>query len=252
MLKRRIVMYGSVFVSQIVLSILLNDPVKAGLIVIGIFIPCYVAVSVGRHRRRVALLDQACDPDAFISATQKQHDITGKNKRFSNYLRLDLSAGHATAGRFEETLVILDGLDERLFRKKQIFRHAANNNRYVALRGLGRHAEADLLFEESISSVQSHHKAINNAIIMARCDYEYHQKNYEACHTQIARLKQMSLSKRHGLYLSIMEGRLALAEEVLEIAADHFGKVVSEGSKLYIAREAENHLMGLKAVLGKE
>lgn len=248
MFKRRVVMYGSVFVSQMVLSILLDDPVMAGLIVMGVFVPCYVAISVGRHMRRIALLDEACDPEAFISATQKQHDITGKNKRFSNYLRLDLSAGLATAGRFEETLFILDGLDEGLFRKKQIFRNAVNNNRYVALRGLGRDGEADLLFEESISSVQSHHKVIKIAINMARCDYEYHQKNYEACHTQIALLKQMSLSKRHRLYLCMTEGRLALEKGALDIATEHFEKVVSDGSKLYIAREAENYLMRLKDI----
>lgn len=248
-MKHRIVMYGCVFVSQIALSIVLDDPVKAGLIIIGLFVPGYVAISMVRHMRRIALLDEACDPEAFIEATQKQHEITGKNKRFSNYLRLDLSAGLVTAGRCEEALAILDGLDERIFRKKQIFRHVVNNNRYAALRGLGRHGEADQLFEESLSSVQSDHKTIKIAISLAQCDYEYHQKNYESCHALIALLKEMSLSKRYSVYLCLMEGLLALAEGGLEIATKHFEKVVSDGSKLHIAREAENHLMRLKMIL---
>lgn len=183
-------MYGGLFLTQIALSFLLVDPVKTALIVGGVFIPSYLVFSMGRHKRRVALLDDACDPEAFIEATQKQHEITGKNKRFSNYLRLDLSAGLATAGRFEEALVILDGLDEKVIMKKPVFRHVFNNNRYVTLRGLGRHEEANRFFEENLLSADSDHKTVKTAVALARCDYEFHQKNYQACHDLIELLKQ--------------------------------------------------------------
>lgn len=243
MLKHRLWMYGGVFASQLVLSILLDDPIMAGIIVIGVFIPGYLFISLRRQRKRVSILDDACNPEAFIEATQRQLAITGKNKRFSNLLRLDLSAGLASAGRFEEAIMTLDGLDEKIIRKHQLGDHALTINRYVVLRGLERHEEADALFEESISTIQTQKWIVQEACNLARLDYDYQKRNFDACHELIRILEKEALKKRYLLSLSYTQGLLALAEGKPDIAKGYFERVVTDGATLHIARKAENCLM---------
>lgn len=246
MLKKRVIMYGGVFIAQLTLSMLLDDPVTAGIIVLSVFMTGYIAISLRRQKKRIALLDEACDPEAFLIATLKQHEITGRNKKYSNYLRLDMSAGQASAGRFDEALETLDGLDESIVNKHPLAKHAMVINRYVTLRSLACHEEADRLFESRLSSVLEHNRRLHTAINLARLDYEFHRENHEACRALIEDLKSKSLSRRYALTLRYFEAELALAKGDAVAAETLFKTIVDEGNGLHIVKRAQDHLQKLQ------
>lgn len=95
------------FVIMITLSIFINNIVlEVGIIFVTVIIG-YITMGYLRNKKRLNLLEENCDPKAFIEATEKQMDITGKNPKIQTYLNIDKVAGLLLMGEFQKAKEIL-------------------------------------------------------------------------------------------------------------------------------------------------
>lgn len=242
MFLKRFGMYIGIFIAMIILSFWLDDSIKAGVIIISIFMPSYIAISMHRQKKRVNRLEEACDPYDFIKATDEQYAITGKNKRFGTLLKLDRTAGLLCAGQFNEAKLELEALDQSVIRKVKNAQYVYDNNMYVCLKGLGDDEGAKALYENHIATQNPKHQLLQMASLFSKMRYEIDYDNYESCSEMIALLKQRKLSKRLRLQLALFEGELALEIGDGTAAKEHFETVVKEGNKLHLVTIAQAYL----------
>lgn len=113
---------SSLIIITLVLNIMLLKvfdfgTILAGLVTFFLVIFGYIIYANIRQGRRYNLLEQDLDPEAFIKATEKQMEITGKNKRACAILNGDLIVGLLSMRRYEEAKDILDKIDIKYLSK---------------------------------------------------------------------------------------------------------------------------------------
>lgn len=245
MMKRRILFFASFFVVDLVLAILLGDPVLAGIILLSVFTPSYLALSLYRQKKRINLLDEACDPQAFIEACERQYVITGKNKTAHMYLIIDKSAGLASLGHFEEAKALLLSLDVKKATRHKMRALVYYNNLMLCYDGLGDGAAAKAIYENEFTNLTyklKNYAVIRKPILFSKFKYGAAPEDIETRQFLVDEIRKLKLSKRLSLHLALYEGELAIASGDLESAKSFFNEVVTNGNKLYIVTYAQNKL----------
>lgn len=247
-MKNRILMYSGVFFSTLILSFLLDDPMVAGLIVLGVFMPTYIWISVRRQKSRIRLLEEDCDPIAFIEATEKQYQITGRNKVAHLHLMIDKSAGLASLGKFEEALNLLLSLDVKKIKKSKLRRLVYFNNLMLCYDGLHQDEQVQELYRNEFSVYSpkfAQIKHVKAVILFAKFKYEKSDTFEETLQMRqqlISELKNMKLSKRLNLHLILCQSELAEMEKNEDLAASLLKEVINNGNTLHIVEIAKQRL----------
>ena len=166
MMVNRIVFMVITFIIMIILLILNIQPLISATITILIVMTGYIIISIIRSKKRLSLLEDDCDPEAFLERTEKQRAITGTNKKINTYFDIDRSAGLITLGRFEEAKDILLSIDKNILSRKNDTLLVYTINLMSCLYELGEVASAEELFEIQIPTLPP----INNRILLATKD----------------------------------------------------------------------------------
>ena len=112
MLVNRIKFMGITFVIMMVLCITIKNIYIAGIITFTVVMIGYIAIAYSRSKKRLSILEEQCDPEKFIEATENQRKITGKDKKIDAYLNIDKAAGLILMGEFQEAKDLLLSVDE--------------------------------------------------------------------------------------------------------------------------------------------
>lgn len=118
MLQNRLVLFILTALTMIALLALGVSPFLAALLTFVLTMAGYLLSGFMRSRNRLRLLDDACNPVAFLERTGKQRMLTGKHPAIAAYLDIDQAAGLITLGQFAEARTLLLSIDtSRLSRK---------------------------------------------------------------------------------------------------------------------------------------
>ncbi len=71
-----------------------------------------VLITLIRINKRLNLLEEKCDPQAFLDATEKQRKGTGKNSKMNAILDINKSAALISMGEFREAKETLLSIDK--------------------------------------------------------------------------------------------------------------------------------------------
>ena len=102
------------------------------------------------YQKYMNILNEELDPEKFIEITQNEYD-RNKNKRYRNYMKLNLCAGYSSLGKVEEAYQNLKDID---LSKKSLFREQDKilyyYNEALLLHGLERKEEAIVIYKEKV------------------------------------------------------------------------------------------------------
>jgi tetratricopeptide (TPR) repeat protein len=223
---------------MIILLILNIQPLISATITILIVMTGYIIISIIRSKKRLSLLEDDCDPEAFLERTEKQRAITGTNKKINAYFDIDRSAGLITLGRFEEAKDILLSIDKNILSRKNDTLLVYTINLMSCLYELGEVASAEELFEIQIPSLAP----INNRILLATnllvAERFFYLKRYDESREQLNKVLNQKLSKRTRMEILYCLAQMDEEEGNEEAAMVKYSQVASEGNKLWIAKKA--------------
>ena len=72
----------------------------------------YILLAFVRNKTRLKLLNEACDPEAFLEKVEKQRVNAGEKSKLSVYVTLNQAAGLITLGRYAEAKQLLLSVDK--------------------------------------------------------------------------------------------------------------------------------------------
>ncbi len=193
-------------------------------------------------------MDEDCDPQAFIAATERQYQITGKNKTAHLHLMIDKSAGLASMGNFEEALEVLLSLDLKRVKRSKMRRLVFYNNLMLCYDGLNQQEQAKELYDTEFcvySANLRQFKIVKAVILFSKLKYENFEDEIQMRLNIIGELKSMKLSKRLSLHLKLYESELAILQNDLSLGEVLLKEVAVNGNKLHLVKIAQERLSSL-------
>jgi len=238
-MKRRILFFVAGIIVAIVSMSINGDPVSGGLFAFLIIMIGYVGISIFRAKKRLGILDDKCDPYEFLTQTEKQREITGKNKKINSYLEIDRAAGNILIGDFNKGLEILLAVDKSKLSKTNGTLLVYYINLMECYYELGEVEKAEEVFETEIPLLSS----INKNIVLAKevilAERLFFLKRYEDAKEKYNELLNRKLSKRIRISLIYRLAQINDYEEKHVEAKVQYKEVAEQGNKLWIAEEAK-------------
>ncbi|BBM58061.1 hypothetical protein JMUB4039_2048 [Leptotrichia trevisanii] len=199
------------------------------------------------YKKYINILDKELDPEKFIEITQNEYN-RNKNKRYRNYMKLNLCAGYSSLGKVEEAYQNLKDID---LSKKSLFREQDKilyyYNEALLLQELDRKEEAIVIYKEKILQLKEKFKTnkelegINPLIEFLNGILFYENDNTKMIEILSELLKKLS-NKRQILVIKNLLANYKVKAGETEEARKLYEEVVENGNKLYIVEEAKEKL----------
>ena len=202
------------------------------------------------YKKYINILDKELDPEKFIEITQNEYD-RNKNKRYKNYMKLNLCAGYSSLGKVEEAY---QNLKEINFSKKSLFREQDKilyyYNEALLLQELDRKEEAIVIYKEKILQLKEKFKTnkelegINPLIEFLNGILFYENDNIKMIEILSESLKKLS-NKRQILVIKNLLANYKVKVGEVEEAKELYEEVIENGNKLYVVEKAKEKLKKL-------
>ena len=199
------------------------------------------------YKKYINILDKELDPEKFIEITQNEYD-RNKNKRYRNYMKLNLCAGYSSLGKVEEAYQNLKDID---LSKKSLFREQDKilyyYNEALLLHGLERKEEAIVIYKEKVLKMMEKFKTkkgideTNAMIEFLNGILFYENDTTKMIEILSETLKKLSVKRQVLVIKHLLANYKSKAGEIEE-ARKLYEEVIENGNKLYIVEEAKEKL----------
>ena len=195
------------------------------------------------------ILDNELDPEKFIELTENEYN-KNKNKKYRNYMKLNLSAGYSSAGKIETAYEKLKEVDlsKKLYREQNKILYYYNEA--LILNVLGKKEEATEIYNKELSEEiekigkRKEDSEIYN-LVKALEGMLFHQNDNEKMIEILNEALKKTKTKRQNLglkhLLAAYKEKVGKIEEAMEL----YKEVIENGNKLYIVQEAKEKLGNL-------
>ncbi|NLY43207.1 MAG: hypothetical protein GX066_04405 [Clostridiaceae bacterium] len=237
----RTLFYVTTFIIMLALSALTKNVILSGVVTFALVMTGYILIAYLRTRKRLSLLEEKCDPKAFLERTEKQKQITGKDVRIGTYLSIDIAVAYMEMGEFQKAKEILLSIDRTKLSAKKGTLLVYYIDLISCYYELGEIPEAEKLFETEIVVLPPLNKRMTLSVNILVAERFFFLKRYDESKKKFNELLNEKLSRRR--YLSILY-RLAQIDEKtgdMESARIKYNQVAEQGNKLWIAEEAKKH-----------
>lgn len=231
----RLIFFLLTVIVMIVFIILGVHPFLAAVITLPFILAIYIVIGIVRTKYRVGLLDDSCDPEAFLERTDMQMNITGRNPKIYNILLIDKAAGLMTLGRFHEAKEILFSIDKRFFTPHNGFLLVYTINLIYCFYELGEIDRAEELFETEMAVLPPISPRARLAVKMLVAERFFYLKRYGESREQFSKLLDQKLSKRMRMSILFYLAQMDEMEGNSESAMLKYSEVARKGNKLWIA-----------------
>ncbi|MCY6370598.1 tetratricopeptide repeat protein [Clostridium ganghwense] len=246
MLVNRIKFIIITFIIMITLLILTNNPIISGGITFTIIMVGYIIIAYIRGKKRLNLIEENCDPQAFIEATEKQRSITGKNPKINTYLNIDEAVGLILHGEFQKAKEALLSIDKSYLSLKNGTLLVYTINLISCLYELGEISYAEEIFETQIPILSPVNPRMKLAMKLLVAERLFFLNRYEESKEKIQPLLSEKISKRIKVSILYKLAQIDEKNGEFESAQRRYKKVVDEGNKLWIAIQAKQNLLDIK------
>lgn len=202
----------------------------------------YSILALSSQKKRLRILEEELDPEAFIEAIEKQRKITGKNKRINTFLNFDVVAGLISMGRYKEAKDVMEKIDIRYLSKWSGSLLAYYNNKMLLFYNSGEKHMADEIYEKKVRDFPlktPNLKAIMNLILASK---NFEDGNYEESKELYNKYLSINNSKRLELEILYIFAEIDEKQGKIEAAMEKYSRVAKEGNKLYIVSKAREKL----------
>lgn len=233
------------FTIIIIIALLMTglNPLIAWILTVILVMTLYLVISLYRHKKRINLLDEDCDPEAFLAQTAKQRKITGRNKRANTFFDIDEAAGLMCLGKYQEAASILDSVDKSRLSTKNGIQLVYYINLIGCYYELGEKEKAEELFDNKISTLSPINKRLVTATEIVIIERYYANEDYQHAKEKLSLLlKTPNISKRQKLSLLYILGLINKQEGNIEDAHKNFQYVLDNGNKLAIVEKSKLHI----------
>lgn len=249
LIKRRIGLIATTLLIMLVFIQATGNVVLSAIITWMLVVFGYLAMAVRRQRKRLKLLEEECDPLAFLEATKKQLKIMGKSKRDFTFLQIDMAAGEILLGESEQAMKRLLTIDQLILSDRNGSRFAYYMNMIACYYELGKIEQAEELFEEKIPTLAPVNRQMRITMKTLMAGRLFYLKRYDESAAQFDKLLHEKLSKRMRLSILFNLAKIEEARGEWESALVKYQEVAATGNQLSIAREAEGILQDHREVV---
>lgn len=242
LIKRSILIIATIIINIVLLKVFNLNTVLAGVITVTIVFLGYIIYANIRQRKRHDLLEKYLNPDAFIEATEKQLEITGKNKQANTMLNLDLLLGFLSMRNYDKAKDALNNINKKYPPKWNgsiLIFHSYEMNLYY---NTGETDKATEIYDTRIKEYPI--KILNESITMdlILANRSYNENEYKISRELYQKVLKVSKSKRLEIEIYYILANIDEAEGNIEEAIKKYKKVVNEGNKLYSVNLAKEKL----------
>ena len=195
------------------------------------------------------VLDKELDPEKFIELTENEYN-KNKNKKYRNYMKLNLSAGYSSAGKIETAYEKLKEVDlsKKLYRERNKILYYYNEA--LILNVLGKKEEATEIYNKELSEeIENIGKRKKDSeiynLVKVLEGMLFHENDNEKMIEILNEALKKSKTKRQNLgfkyLLATHKEKIGEIEEAMEL----YKEVIENGNKLYIVQEAREKLKNL-------
>ena len=195
------------------------------------------------------VLDNELDPEKFIELTQNEYD-RNKNKKYRNYMKLNLSAGYSSAGKIETAYEKLKevNLSKKLYRKQDKILYYYNEALFLIT--FGKKEEATEIYNKELSEeIEKIGKRKKDSeiynLVKALEGMLFHgndnEKMIEILNEALKKLKTKRQNLGFKYLLATYKEKAGETREAIEL----YKEVAENGNKLYIVQEAREKLKKL-------
>ena len=198
------------------------------------------------------VLDNELDPEKFIELTENEYN-KNKNKKYRNYMKLNLSAGYSSAGKIETAYEKLKEVDlsKKLYRERNKILYYYNEA--LILNVLGKKEEATEIYNKELSEeIEKIGKRKKDSeiynLVKALEGMLFHENDNEKMIEILNEALKKTKTKRQNLGLKYLLA--AYKEKVGETreAIELYKEVAENGNKLYIVQEAKEKLENINRI----
>lgn len=198
------------------------------------------------------VLDNELDPEKFIELTENEYN-KNKNKKYRNYMKLNLSAGYSSAGKIETAYEKLKEVDlsKKLYREQNKILYYYNEA--LILNVLGKKEEATEIYNKELSEeIEKIGKRKKDSeiynLVKALEGMLFHENNNEKMIEILNETLKKTKTKRQNLglkhLLAAYKEKVGKIEEAIEL----YKEVAENGNKLYIVQEAKEKLENINRI----
>ena len=196
------------------------------------------------------ILDNELDPEKFIELTENEYN-KNKNKKYRNYMKLNLSAGYSSVGKIETAYEKLKEVDlsKKLYRERDKILYYYNE--VLLLIALGKKEEAKEIYNKDLSEEiekigkRKKEREIYN-LLKALEGMLFHENDNEKMIEILNEALKKSKTKRQNLgfkyLLATHKEKIGEIQEAMEL----YKEVIENGNKLYIVQEAKEKLENIE------
>ena len=196
------------------------------------------------------VLDNELDPEKFIELTENEYN-KNRNKKYRNYMKLNLAAGYSSAGKIETAYEKLKEVDlsKKLYRKQDKILYYYNEALFLIT--FGKKEEATEIYNkelsEEIEKIKNNKKLgeIYCSLIKVLEGMLFHENDNEKMIEILNEALKKIKIKRQNLgfkyLLATYKEKVGKTREAIEL----YKEVAENGNKLYIVQEAREKLKKL-------
>ena len=195
------------------------------------------------------VLDNELDPEKFIELTENEYN-KNKNKKYRNYMKLNLSAGYSSAGKIETAYEKLKEVDlsKKLYRERNKILYYYNEA--LILNVLGKKEEATEIYNKELSEeIEKIGKRKKDSeiynLVKALEGVLFHENDNEKMIEILNEALKKTKTKRQNLGLKHLLAAYKEKAGKIEEAIELYKEVAKNGNKLYIVQEAREKLKKL-------
>ncbi|MEW9095268.1 MAG: hypothetical protein AB2417_09320 [Clostridiaceae bacterium] len=242
MLVNRIGFIVVTFLLMLILSVLTKNVIISGSITFITVMIGYIIIASVRNKKRLDLLEENCDPQGFLEATEKQRAITGKKDKYNAYLNIDRAAGLITMGEFQNAKEVLLSIDKTHLSVKNGALLIYTINLLCCLYELGEISHAEEIFETQIPLLPPVNARMTLSMKLLVAERFLFLNRYEESKEKLQELLNEKITKR--MRISVLYNLAKIDENTGDIdsAQKKYKEVADNGNKLWIAEEAKKHL----------
>ena len=198
------------------------------------------------------ILDNELDPEKFIEFTENEYN-KNKNKKYRNYMKLNLSAGYSSAGKIETAYEKLKEVDlsKKLYRERNKILYYYNEA--LILNVLGKKEEATEIYNKELSEeIEKIGKRKKDSeiynLVKALEGMLFHENDNEKMIEILNEALKKTKTKRQNLGLKHLLAAYKEKAGKIEEAIELYKEVAENGNKLYIVQEAREKLENINRI----
>ena len=195
------------------------------------------------------VLDNELDPEKFIELTENEYN-RNKNKKYRNYMKLNLAAGYSSAGKIETAYEKLKEVDlsKKLYRERNKILYYYNEA--LILNVLGKKEEATEIYNKELSEeIEKIGKRKKDSeiynLVKALEGVLFHENDNEKMIEILNEALKKTKTKCQNLGFKYLLATYKEKTGEIQEAMELYKEVIENGNKLYIVQEAREKLKKL-------